>query len=840
MLTTTLKRVRPAQGKRANEWAADNVVYSSSSKLLDVNLEKLFQDQFAQDSVTEEERVELLALLPPNYAAEFQERGFIDLNLLKYDTNWRNGLRTYREDLGSGRLESWHVKEAADAMEERAQGNFDNWKEREFEEFWGQKQKLPENVQQANENVKQTNEMPENWPNSKLKASQVFYYGGLIIGDIWRFQKEFRVGVGNYECVTKEAKLVKCSPGKVGELVFTMPPGKYETSEVHLREDLVIEVQGPSGLGDAILSVYGLGFRMMVGFRDFHIIRNNQDIGSLWDVRQRLQFEMDMKDAEAALTGVPYRRTRTYKGKDCGKAARAGKVNNEKPPRNRHPFKTLESIPISEVQVPNVDAGLMGIVATGNIEDFLGAQTHQVAQQPQGAVKQAVVDVSAVDEDQALACDQERLNASYRGFKRASDEASMTEAVYIVDNVIHTRLALGGNWIVFVEGWFWEPFLTHDSGRGAQEREPTSLFSETFSEARKPSCGYDRAEIPVEGPIYKHYSLRGEPRLDFDGCLWRHVNEDTFRHEMSFPPSQHTEYYGMTGRESSAGLVAEFIRRANAAKTQVIYMSAETLRKPEGVKHFIRFRRNGISDVQSQISSLSSSARTLIVVDSLHVLATALALEIPTFLSSLLKPSTSLLATYHQDIPISRTGNPYLPQPLILLKYLCTTILQVYSLPQVLACKQARDRSIREPKFGLAELRDGIVVGMGSNDPSGVVIEMEYRRKSGRGIAERFYLNYSPSQGGREKDSDRIILLDDHPLYRPVNFGPELPDYLPTVNAPATFNLELTEKQRKDRDNVVLPYFDAQRDMSGGVGDGGRILYDMGEEDDFDEEEDEI
>jgi elongator complex protein 5 len=51
----------------------------------------------------------------------------------------------------------------------------------------------------------------------------------------------------------------------------------------------------------------------------------------------------------------------------------------------------------------------------------------------------------------------------------------------------------------------------------------------------------------------------------------------------------------------------------------------------------------------------------------------------------------------------------------------------------------------------------------------------------------------------------------------------------------------LTEKQRRDREGVVLPYFDAQKD-GGGPGEGGRILYDMGEEDreDFDDEEDEI
>jgi elongator complex protein 5 len=49
----------------------------------------------------------------------------------------------------------------------------------------------------------------------------------------------------------------------------------------------------------------------------------------------------------------------------------------------------------------------------------------------------------------------------------------------------------------------------------------------------------------------------------------------------------------------------------------------------------------------------------------------------------------------------------------------------------------------------------------------------------------------------------------------------------------------LTEKQRRDREGVVLPYFDAQKG-EWGTGEGGRILYEMDRVDDFDEEEDEI
>ena len=84
------------------------------------------------------------------------------------------------------------------------------------------------------------------------------------------------------------------------------------------------------------------------------------------------------------------------------------------------------------------------------------------------------------------------------------------------------------------------------------------------------------------------------------------------------------------------------------------------------------------------------------------------------------------------------------------------------------------------------------------------------------------------------KQKETITLLDDHPLFaQPAGLDKEAEEGLEQ----ATFELGLTEKQRQDRENVILPYFDAQKE-EGGV--GGRILYDMGVEDDFDEEEDEI
>lgn len=140
-----------------------------------------------------------------------------------------------------------------------------------------------------------------------------------------------------------------------------------------------------------------------------------------------------------------------------------------------------------------------------------------------------------------------------------------------------------------------------------------------------------------------------------------------------------------------------------------------------------------------------------------------------------------------------------------------------------------------------------MVRGLGGNDGRGIVVEMEYRRKSGRGVKEWVFLPLPISQSAsntllsistaRKPTSavrETVVLLEDHPLYaRPAEDVREGGD-----DAETTFSLGLTEKQRRDREGIVLPYFDAQGD--GSVGEGGRILYDMGEEDDFDDEEDEI
>lgn len=215
------------------------------------------------------------------------------------------------------------------------------------------------------------------------------------------------------------------------------------------------------------------------------------------------------------------------------------------------------------------------------------------------------------------------------------------------------------------------------------------------------------------------------------------------------------------------------------------------------------------------------------------------------FLSGILTPVVSIVAVYHTDVPVilPKTCNEYEPHPFTILCHLATAILRLSSLRQEVERQKARNRSIEEPEWGLKENREGVIIGLRSRAKDrhihdGVVINMELRRRSGRTVAETFIFTPGPSSrlAGAKPEPGKVILLSDHEMFstapRQYEVGEE------GAEPESTFNLNLTDKQRKDREGIVLPYFDAQTDI--GAGEGGRILYDMGREDDFDDEEDEI
>jgi len=301
-------------------------------------------------------------------------------------------------------------------------------------------------------------------------------------------------------------------------------------------------------------------------------------------------------------------------------------------------------------------------------------------------------------------------------------------------------------------------------------------------------------------------------------------------------------------------MAAEKKKKKQTAKCKTVFVSFSTFSPPQGVTTLVNARRKPIPSLQKEISTACSvnSGKTLVILDSLNPLCSSAPSSLAPFLSSLLSPTTTLLATYHTDVPLclppEGSVNAYpdsAPQPLTLLSYFATTIITVHSIAHMLAAKAARDRSLAPPGYGLDEGVDGVIVGLESNPPEGVVLELEYRRKSGRGVAEWFFLP-GHEQGARVERSmlpggaeEKVVLLEDHPRWRESEAVKERGGGEEDEGPSSTFELGLTESQRRARNEVVLPYFDAQRE--GGIGGGGAILFTPDREiDDFDDEEDEI
>jgi len=350
--------------------------------------------------------------------------------------------------------------------------------------------------------------------------------------------------------------------------------------------------------------------------------------------------------------------------------------------------------------------------------------------------------------------------------------------------------------------------------------------------------------------------------------------------------------------QSSGPLVQEFINRAKVGtilthlpipiltstlqlgRSKVVFVSFATVRKPQNADIFIKARGKSLKALAAEIASHCAVPRAAMTpkemvnadskppqhrIQALHMLTRRSPLEyliiidalnplvssgenthlLPAFFSEFINPIASLVAVYHTDVPVTRTRSEYDPHPLTLLSHLATAVFRISSLYETVEVKRAQSRSLPEPEFGLREGREGVLMGLkkGPQDTtSGVVIEMEMRRRSGRSVAEKFVL-LPPSATAERKVgglaagvSNNIILLSDHPLFAPTADGGGVEGEVDMTDT--TFSLGLTEKQRKDREGIVLPYFDAQTDI--GAGEGGRILYEMGREDDWDDDEDEI
>lgn len=83
----------------------------------------------------------MLALMPDNGSVvqNTNDNASIDNDFLRYDQDWSHSVTNYKEDLAQGRNDPEWQRQAITASQQRDAGAFDQFKEAEFEEYWGQK-----------------------------------------------------------------------------------------------------------------------------------------------------------------------------------------------------------------------------------------------------------------------------------------------------------------------------------------------------------------------------------------------------------------------------------------------------------------------------------------------------------------------------------------------------------------------------------------------------------------------------------------------------------------------------------------------------------------------------
>lgn len=139
--------------------------------------------------------------------APYAEDGYsVPIEYFKYNPDWRRCVREFQEDLGAGRYEPEWQAEAAQAMEERANGDFDKFKEDAFEEFWGQKQKMDHHAVAGE--------------SANIKLDELIEHGVVRLGDHLSYKRVFGKGKG--------ALLIE----KDAEVSFRDTPGSEHLAKV--------------------------------------------------------------------------------------------------------------------------------------------------------------------------------------------------------------------------------------------------------------------------------------------------------------------------------------------------------------------------------------------------------------------------------------------------------------------------------------------------------------------------------------------------------------------------------------------------------------------------------
>lgn len=230
----------------------------------------------------------------------------------------------------------------------------------------------------------------------------------------------------------------------------------------------------------------------------------------------------------------------------------------------------------------------------------------------------------------------------------------------------------------------------------------------------------------------------------------------------------------------------------------VIWLSYEHPVQPKGATLFLYCSGVALPKIEKFVQENSGSRKLLVVLDSLNYV---LPDEVAQLVSCIALPQNSVVAGFHQSCPQAfSTGYP---QPLTLLSYIALAIYQVE--PLRVEDEEAYENSVSNFVFPVNQSLNGPVFKL----------TFTARRKSGKSLVHRFIVDTEKHEIDifhEKKDDDEEQLMDGL----------------------TTFNLNTSSKQKLAKEQVELPFMEAQQEL-GKL--GGAIVYQFEKDDDYDEED---
>ncbi|KAI5849589.1 Asx homology domain-containing protein [Morchella snyderi] len=271
-----------------SDWEEEFLMTNPNS-IYAINLRQIFNSA-AWDKISDEDKKYLMKHLPECDKVYEVSEDVTDPTPPKaqlVDGFWNNSqliarINQVEYDLGEGKYTAKTQKIVEEARKLAQSTEFDTFKENKFEAFWGQKQRVDYNAVAGD--------------TTNVKLETLAKHSALRVGDVFSLRRSFQTATGGSSkkgkkaasiLVEKDAKLIAIDPEDFS-LTFSYPPGRLQVSIDGKPDKIISGVVSITALETLLCREDGRPPAKLPNgnaFKTFRIKRNEQDIGSLFDVR---------------------------------------------------------------------------------------------------------------------------------------------------------------------------------------------------------------------------------------------------------------------------------------------------------------------------------------------------------------------------------------------------------------------------------------------------------------------------------------------------------------------------------------------------------------------------